>query len=150
LILCELKHKEKWGAVNKNGSIQIPFNYERFLKRFNNIFIAYAGEKYGVINSQNKTLLPFEYKSYRIVSENFIFLLKDGLWHVFNKKLEPVGIERFKEIYPLNEEKDIVILEYQGNFTVLNLHTYEKSSPIKSEKLLIYRYASNFNENYLL
>jgi hypothetical protein len=47
-----------------------------FLKRFNNIFIAYAGEKYGVINSQNKTLLPFEYKSYRIVSENFIFLLK--------------------------------------------------------------------------
>jgi hypothetical protein len=50
----------------------------------------------------------------------------------------------------VNEEKDIVILEYQGNFTVLNLHTYEKSSPIKSEKLLIYRYASNFNENYFV
>ncbi len=84
------KKTEKWGMIDQEGNVKIPFIYdeiftqninvnekisenEKLVMKYisqsaeNNIFIARKGKKYGVINENNEILVPFEYIKY---SEN--------------------------------------------------------------------------------
>ena len=84
------KKTDKWGMIDQDGNVKIPFIYdeiftqninvnekisenEKLVMEYisqsaeNNIFIARKGKKYGVINENNEILVPFEYIKY---SEN--------------------------------------------------------------------------------
>ncbi len=84
------KKADKWGIIDKEGSVKVPFVYDEIFAQYininekiskneklimeyisqseeNNIFIARKGKKHGVINEDNEILVPFEYIKY---SEN--------------------------------------------------------------------------------
>ncbi len=86
------KRNDKWGIVDSDGNVKVPFIYDEIFKQnintnenieisedsaqgkikleyfpqdnIDNIFLAGKGKKYGVINENNEILVPFEYIKY--------------------------------------------------------------------------------------
>lgn len=60
-IAC-VKIDNKWGAIDKNGNVIIPFNYTE-LEAFNEGFAKVKGDnnKYGFINKQGEVVIPMIY-----------------------------------------------------------------------------------------
>jgi hypothetical protein len=88
---------DKAGVIDKDGSILIPFVYDKinpalFADRF---FIAQKEEKFGVLNRNNEVVLPFEYEMLFPVPEGDVLIAqKDG------KKVSSILL--LKRCCPLN------------------------------------------------
>ena len=108
------KHGEKWGIVNSNGEIKVPFAYDEIYVLSANIeenisnigdidtqkleldyissetpetiYIARNGRKYGVINDNNEILVPFEYIKYS--EDNDLNAVKSQIGITTQKELQ--------------------------------------------------------------
>lgn len=64
----------KWGVINKNGEIVLPFVYEEFSNDAEGLIKAKKNDKYGWLNSNYKVVIPIKYD----VADDF----SDGLAQV--------------------------------------------------------------------
>lgn len=67
--IIALKRDDKWGLINNEGVLLIPFEYDREISSFSfdekkqndNFFVVQKNKKYGIVNLSKKILVPFDY-----------------------------------------------------------------------------------------
>jgi hypothetical protein len=81
----KLKKGNKFGIINNENQIIIPFKYDDLDINYVHInqeksytIIASNGKKYGTINLQNKTIIPFQYSDLKRLNYLEIFKAKKG------------------------------------------------------------------------
>lgn len=73
-IAC-VKQNEKWGVIDKNEKIVVPFNYDD-LEILNSNYIAFKkNEKYGIIDKDNSEILKPDYLIIKCLFGNVMALL---------------------------------------------------------------------------
>jgi hypothetical protein len=144
---------DKAGVIDKDGSILIPFVYDKinpalFADRF---FIAQKEEKFGVLNRNNEVVLPFEYEMLFPVPEGDVLIAqKDGKKGVINIT--------FEEVLPFEYDKvDIfkpLVLKIQkkGKIGFYAIPT-QKHTPVQFSKVIFFgkpAYGVTYFENFAL
>lgn len=124
-----LKKEGKWGLVDKNGNILVPFLSDR---AFSNLKTPLPFEKdglYGYKNAIGEVMIPAQYDSAKIASKGNCIVSKDGSWGMINTKGEtiiPIEYKTWKELRKYrfrlsNEEKeDKWILKKKDKFGMIN------------------------------
>ncbi|RFS26430.1 WG repeat-containing protein [Chitinophaga silvatica] len=105
-LIIELKSTGKYGGVNKDGDIIIPFEYDDWTNHFGDgvFFVMKIGEKLGMIDRKNNVIFPFKYqKIEKLNMEGTNFLVKDSVYGylldtarkpLYNKPLRDVEFAR--------------------------------------------------------
>ncbi|MBR9923280.1 MAG: WG repeat-containing protein [Bacteroidetes bacterium] len=91
------KKDGKWGLVNANSEVIIPFTYPKFLRKYNlggKIVFSLKDSTdafYGLLSSENKMLVPYKYKWFDECNGQLLeFLAEDGQSGLLNVKGEEV------------------------------------------------------------
>ncbi|OZM56463.1 hypothetical protein CIB95_11855 [Lottiidibacillus patelloidae] len=100
----------KFGVLNYNNEVIVPFEYEHILMNIPNTSLEYMvarkGEKYGVISYKGEVLLPFIYEEAHTEEDfdNLILVKVDNKWGYINLKQEevipPIYDEFFESLFP--------------------------------------------------
>lgn len=68
------KVQDKFGVLNHNGIIIIPFEYQKIENIYHsNQFIVMKNNKYGIVNSENEIMLDAEYDDFKKQKEQILF-----------------------------------------------------------------------------
>lgn len=107
--LAKVKKDDKYGYIDKKGSLVIPLKYDAATD-FKNIFSSYAAVKkdgkWGIIDDENHTLVSFEYDNLGILPEYFWFneteVKKNGVWGTIEKAGSFISFRPSKKTIELN------------------------------------------------
>lgn len=107
--LAAAKKNGKWGYVDKNNNMVIPFEYEqvedRFIaddcRGFDGTYIPVKKNgKMGIVNKQNQVVVPFEYTVIMHGDDGIFIAQKNGKWGFIG-----IGVEPKEPNKPVSEEK---------------------------------------------
>lgn len=84
----EAKLNGKWGILNKNGQVLIPFLYDGIHIEYlhNNSMRACLNNKWGTIDSLGKTIIPFKYENMEHFSMGLAPVQLNKKWGYINEK----------------------------------------------------------------
>jgi hypothetical protein len=71
---CKVKLNGKFGAIDKNGKIRVPIEYEDVYREEANFWSVYKNGRWGVVNDSAKLIFPCEYRITSVKEDNGIFL----------------------------------------------------------------------------
>ena len=119
-----VKKEGKWGFINKNGDLIVPFEYDSCLNYFNkNIVAVEKDNKWGFVDKSGNVVIPFEYDVVQYIKEGFYVV---G-YSVENSADQKVGIidNNGNTIVPLIYDR---ILFWEDEYVcVQNLNTDHKT-----------------------
>ncbi|MPR34226.1 WG repeat-containing protein [Salmonirosea aquatica] len=72
------KHTEKWGVIDKDNNIVIPFEFEEIRDFINEKAIVSSGGSFGVINKLGELVIPCHYSYINICKENDYYFVARG------------------------------------------------------------------------
>ena len=78
-----------FGAINRNGEIVIPLEYDNlidFAELESNIILANKGELWGFINWKNEIIIPFEYSYASVFQDGEAKVCKNGKYYIINQE----------------------------------------------------------------
>ncbi len=78
-----------FGAINRNGEIVIPLEYDNlidFAELESNIILANKGELWGYINWRNEVIIPFQYSYASVFQNGEAKVCKDGNYYIINEQ----------------------------------------------------------------
>lgn len=106
MVFCDLHKQRKWGAIDTNGKIAIPFVYDQIGFAFHSGFaIVFNDRMSGVIDKNNKLVLPYAPNTkYTIEEDSSICIYNDSI-----EKTRMVD-NKMKEIVPYKYDR----IEYIG------------------------------------
>ncbi len=107
----------KWGSINKNGKLVIPFEYDE-LWDFNEKGYAQFKKdgKWGVINKINNIIIPATYDNIRLSSEcELIAANKAGKWGYVNLSNQIVVPFSYDEAYAFGTSEEFASVYKNGN-----------------------------------
>lgn len=85
---------QKFGAINRQGQIVIPLEYNGALSSFTEDKLGVKeGDKWGFIDKNRQTVIPFEYSSVGGFQNGFAGVSRDELWGVIdqnNQEMLPI------------------------------------------------------------
>lgn len=118
-----VKKNGKYGTVNRQNVMVIPFEYEK-LNDFNNgITTAKKGGKWGIIDTANKELVAFtmDYETVYEFSSGYAYTEKKGVKGYIDTKGKPAftGIT-FSEAFPFGNNGYAIVCEEKGKRYLLN------------------------------
>lgn len=90
--LCDMKGK--WGALDKNGRIVIPFVYDGLSPYKEGLFVFLSRGKYGYINAKNQVIIPAVYSDATVFESGLAIVSNEFGTYVINKKAEKVDVPR--------------------------------------------------------
>ena len=97
------KKDGKFGCINKNGSVIIPFLYNELTNK-ENLLIANYNDKLGVIDFFNNKIIDFDdkFEKIKIVNDLILFKYKDSLWGIADFTGYIISEPNFEEIERIN------------------------------------------------
>lgn len=115
--------KGKYGVVDKNGSVKVPFIYDEDLHFDGKKYaIAIKNKKSGIIDQNGKELLPFKYQTIDEldIENTFIFSDKNGdqIINLDGKVL----LSGYQNIHPIFYDHSKFIVKKNGKFGVVDLN----------------------------
>lgn len=79
-----VRKDEKWGLINRQNKLIIPYEYDELDYPKDNLIAAYKNEKYGMIDLDNNIVLPFEYECVVNYLPDTIVAKQKGKWGFLN------------------------------------------------------------------
>lgn len=96
--------QEKYGMVNSNGNIVIPFEYEELYKQESGFIVGKRNGKAGVFDKNGKLRISFEYKDlYEFDDKNGIYLADGNKIVDTDNKVLLSGYQNIAPVYYNNE-----------------------------------------------
>ena len=147
----------KYGIINRNGYIIIPFVYDNYFYFSDNFSVVCFDYKYGVIDINNEIIIPFLYDLITKKDGLLVFgaCLK-GFWgaiDIENNKLVELA---FQHITPINNKlflvgetsnESIYNFEDWSNLLLINNNLIIKFALFDIEKGLLTPFINYFNSN---
>jgi len=83
LGLIYLKFKKKWGVLNLQGTIKVPFIFDNLGSSHKNYIEVLMKKKWGIYDfEKNELILPCEHLSIKHIYLNYFSVLKDDKWGI--------------------------------------------------------------------
>lgn len=99
----------KFGYVNRNGEVMIPFIYDSASDFEEGLAVIHKNEKAGVIDKTGKEVIPAEYDDISWVADNgLIFTCLSGNWRIANRAGEYISRYVFDDIGDFNHSRAYV------------------------------------------
>ncbi len=109
-----VEFKEKWGAVDQEGRILIPFKYDgvHFLENTDNQIIRVYNnqQKYGLIDTLGQVTVNLNYDKIGAFNEDRLAVYRNGLWGFVDGRGNEVIPCRFKRVKNFNNGMAVVKL----------------------------------------
>jgi hypothetical protein len=160
--LAPISIQNKFGLIDKEGSVIIPFDYEKLVLTTVNAYSAEKNGKWGFITKSNQILIPFEYELTSDFIENICAVKKDGKWgfiDLLNQTVIPfeydgctdfksglAGVEKDGK-WGMIDKKNQLIIDYQYEYLTpvdQNFATYGQASDFKVDRPDILAYFPYF------
>jgi hypothetical protein len=97
--LYTVQHKKKWGAVNGQGELVIPIEYDVIKRAEKGGLEVRKNGRYGIYNNKGELLLPVEFNKIEQYVNGLARVVKDGKWAFINSQgkliCEPIYDEAF-------------------------------------------------------
>ena len=152
----------KFGCVNRNGDVIIPFEYDNVLKNSFDLVSVKKNGKWGVLSTDNEIVIPIEYEDVTLPimygQKHFWVKRIDGLYYHYNlitNQLSVVGyknVTNFKDGFSFVTPPSIKVVDNQVN----NSQYFSPNTPIttikkfnKSESKMNFGYVIDENDNYV-
>lgn len=94
---------DKYGCVDRTGSVIIPFDYEQTLSNSYDYVPVKKDGKWGLLSADNRLIIPTEYEDLHIPSErnteHFWVQKADSLYYHFNLKTNKLSDIGYKVVY---------------------------------------------------
>ena len=78
--LAPISIEDKFGLIDKEGNVIIPFDYQKLVLTTVNAYSAQQNDKWGFVTKSNQILIPFDYDLTSDFIENVCAVKKDGKW----------------------------------------------------------------------
>ncbi len=168
--LAPISIDNKWGLIDQNGHVVIPFDYQKLVLTTVNAYSAQKDDLWGFITKTNQTLIPFEYEVTSDFIENICAVKKAGKWgfiDLLNQEIIPfeydgctdfraglAGVERAGKWGMITKENKLVI-DFQYEYLTPvdhNFATFGEATTMKIERPDVLVYFPYFlsKEHYLM
>jgi len=107
-----VKKNNLFGAINKNGKVEIPIQYQRLGEFKNGICFAQKNERYGYIDKNGYTLIPFVFEWAEDFKNGNARVKKENRYGVINIS----GQYIVPPLYDRIEEENGIFIVYKNNF----------------------------------
>lgn len=82
--LAAVKFDEKWGFINLNGELVIPFEYDEIQNFQNNLAGVKKSNKWGFINKKGQLIIPLKYEEVASFHEGLAAVKLNNKWGYIN------------------------------------------------------------------
>ncbi len=82
--LAAVKFDEKWGFINPNGEVVIPFEYDEIQNFQNNLAAVKKSNKWGFINKKGQLIIPVKYEEVSSFHEGLAAVKLNNKWGYIN------------------------------------------------------------------
>jgi hypothetical protein len=168
--LAPISINQKFGLINSDGEVIIPFDYQKLVLTTVNAYSAQIDDKWGFITKSNQILIPFEYELTSDFIENVCAVKKDSKWgfiDLLNQIVIPFeynGCTDFKAGFAgveLNgkwgmiDKNNTLKIDYQYEYLTpvdTNFATFGQSSDFKVDRPDVLAYFPYFlsKDNFLM
>ena len=142
--LAVVKKDSKYGAVNIQGELVVPIEYDKISGFFinNNVTLSRAEKdgKWGVIDNKNNIVIPFIYETMYYYSDKLFAVEMNNKWGFIDIEGRVIIPFEYKQVWSFNNGVAIAQIDNKWGFI-------DKEN--KSVVPFIYDYASWFNDNYI-
>ncbi|MDM1071588.1 WG repeat-containing protein [Empedobacter brevis] len=160
--LAPLSINNRFGLIDKEGHVIIPFDYQKLVLTTLNAYSAQKDNKWGFITKSNQILIPFDYDVTSDYIENVCAVKKDGKWgfiDLLNQAVIPfdydgctdfraglAGVEKDGKWGMINKENQLII-DYQYEYLTpvdQRFATFGKATSLKVHRPDILAYFPYF------
>ena len=120
-----VKKNGKYGTINKQNIVVIPFEYEKINDFNNGITTAKKAGKWGVIDTANKELVSFtmDYETVYEFNSGYAYVEKNGVKGLIDTKGKAAFTEtKFSEIFGFGDDGYAIVCEEKGKRYLLNVN----------------------------
>lgn len=126
--LASVKNKllNKYGAVNRQGEIVIPVEYDNPVEFVRGRAFVKKGEHWLIIDTDNKQIAKFDFQdAFRFGTTGLAQVKQNDKWGFINTEGEIIVEPKFDSItygvsYPILNEEVVAIVELRGHLGVIN------------------------------
>ncbi|MGV0923999.1 WG repeat-containing protein [Empedobacter tilapiae] len=168
--LAPISIDNKFGLIDKEGNIVIPFEYQKLVLTTVNAYSAQKNDKWGFVTKTNQILIPFEYELTSDYIENICAVKKNEKWgfiDLLNQTIIPfeydgctdfkagfAGVEINGKWGMINKSNQLII-DYQYEYLTpvdQNFATYGEATSLKINRPDILAYFPYFlsKDNFLM
>ncbi|MGH1518408.1 WG repeat-containing protein [Chryseobacterium sp. JK1] len=109
--------KGKYGMVNSDGFILIPFEYQELDKLNKDLFLGKKNGKLGIIDKNGKQKIPFEYKNLYDLNEEGLFVADAKIIDINNKTI----LSGYESLIPVHYNDHQFIVSKNKKYGVVDL-----------------------------
>lgn len=118
----------KWGYVDKNNKVVIPYIYDKAENFRNGMAVVGINNKYGIIDNMNNNLLDIVYDSISLPYNNYIVAEKNNSQQLIDPKtFKSVGKIYNKILY---QDNNFLIIQNDNKFGLMNDKGVEVVPPL--------------------
>ena len=123
--IAVLRYDNKWGGVNKQGKVVIPFKYKNQFLFIEGKAKIELNNKYGCIDTNNKMILPLEYQDITII-KNGIIVKKNNKYGL----VDETGNTIIEPMYDfMSYDRETIYVRHNGKEGVLSRDGKEIINP---------------------
>jgi hypothetical protein len=138
------KRDSFYGALDSNGKVLIPFEYQDLIFIRKGILRVKQNNKFGLINTKNQVVIPIEYdeiERFDVTQNKFLKLIKGKECFAYNQQGKMVGNKSFSDMQILSNGV-FLVLDYNKQFlmdTFGNIisNFYSSIEPIGSNSYIV-------------
>jgi hypothetical protein len=105
-IISVLDFEGKWGCIDLNGNVLVPFEYDAGIRFSEGYGSALYDGKWGVIDKNGEVIIPFEYDNIGLVVNGYIQVAKFinnqllwGLININNRIIVPLRYKKLSDVH---------------------------------------------------
>lgn len=137
------KRNGKWGIVDMNDKVIVPFEYDTIIQAdMNGYIVAQKNSKFGVIDEQNKIIIPFLYskihlygKTNRLVfdEEGYLQAQRNGKWGIVDINNKIIIPFEYDDVFCPGDSRAVTYFDFRRSFSADNGHT----CAVKNGKIVV-------------
>lgn len=148
LVAMPLNHK--YGFIDTNGNVVIPFKFEKVEPFVNGVAKVWPDWHHvGYINKKGQEIIPadfapMDHANLRRYFEKYIIGLKDSVYHVFDFSGNEIARLTYEYLWPLYEKEKSFIVSMKNKWGILDSNLilkipieYESIETIFRDKLIV-------------
>lgn len=107
------KKDRKWGLLDKQQKLVVPFQYRIFRKTVQQYYVVEKEDKFGILDADLKTVIPLLYEDLHCYKLEYCLAKKNGKWGVIDGQGKTIVPHEYRDIEYSKDATYLVSLDYK-------------------------------------
>ena len=104
---------KKWGLIDKDQKIVIPFQYRLFMKTVQQYYVVEKEDKFGILDADLNLLIPLVYEDLLCYKLDHCLAKKEGKWGVIDGQGKTIVPHEYRDIEYSSDETYLASKDYK-------------------------------------